>query len=147
MMEDKDLVNEYLNLLMNMFGTFKLLSEKSAEFTHIEQHVVEYVSQQGKPVNLKTISQNLNIPKQQLSVTVRNLEKDGYITKKQDDLDKRAILISLTKKAEDVQHERWKQIYNNFTDNLEKLSDEDRRDLLYGLHKTNKMLAKMIEDN
>lgn len=147
MMADKDLVNEYLNLLMNMFGTFRLLSEKSSEFTHIEQHVVEYVSQQSKPVNLKTIAQYLNIPKQQLSVTVRNLEKDGYITKKQDDSDKRAILISLTKKAEDVQHERWKQIYNNFTDNLEKLSDEDRRDLLYGLHKTNRMLSKMVEDN
>ncbi|MGG0277779.1 MarR family winged helix-turn-helix transcriptional regulator [Bacillus rhizoplanae] len=146
-MADKDLVNEYLNLLMNMFGTFRLLSEKSSEFTHIEQHVVEYVSQQSKPVNLKTIAQYLNIPKQQLSVTVRNLEKDGYITKKQDDSDKRAILISLTKKAEDVQHERWKQIYNNFTDNLEKLSDEDRRDLLYGLHKTNRMLSKMVEDN
>lgn len=147
MMADKDLVNEYLNLLMNMFGTFRLLSEKSSEFTHIEQHVVEYVSQQSKPVNLKTIAHDLNIPKQQLSVTVRNLEKDGYITKKQDNSDKRAILISLTKKAEDVQHERWKQIYNNFTDNLEKLSDEDRRDLLYGLHKTNRMLSKMVEDN
>ncbi|PGZ95195.1 MarR family transcriptional regulator [Bacillus pseudomycoides] len=146
-MADKDLLNEYLNLLMNMFGTFKLLSEKSSEFTHIEQHVVEYVSQQSKPVNLKTIAQNLNIPKQQLSVTVRNLEKDGYIIKKQDDSDKRAILISLTKKAEDVQYERWKQIYNNFTDNLEKLSDEDQRDLLYGLHKTNRMLSKMVEDN
>jgi DNA-binding MarR family transcriptional regulator len=96
---------------------------------------------------LKTIAQYLNIPKQQLSVTVRNLEKAGYITKKQDDSDKRAILISLTKKAEEVQHERWKQIYNNFTDNLEKLSDEDRRDLLYGLHKTNRMLSKMVEDN
>jgi DNA-binding MarR family transcriptional regulator len=146
-MADKDLLNEYLNLLMNMFGTFKLLSEKSSEFTHIEQHVVEYVSQQSKPVNLKMIAQNLNIPKQQLSVTVRNLEKDGYIIKKQDDSDKRAILISLTKKAEDVQYERWKQIYNNFTDNLEKLTDEDQRDLLYGLHKTNRMLSKMVEDN
>lgn len=37
-------------------------------------------------------------------------------------VDKRAILISLTEKAEKVHYERWKQIYNNFTVNLEKLS-------------------------
>ncbi len=29
-----------------MSGTFKLLSEKSSEFTHLEQHVVEYIAQQ-----------------------------------------------------------------------------------------------------
>ncbi|KFN02207.1 hypothetical protein DJ93_4852 [Bacillus clarus] len=52
-MADKDLLNEYMNLLLNMSGTFKLLSEKASEFTHIEQHVVEYIAQQNVPVNLK----------------------------------------------------------------------------------------------
>lgn len=46
------------------------------------------------------IASYLNIPKQQLSVTVRNLEQNGYIVKKQDTVDKRAVLISLTDKAE-----------------------------------------------
>lgn len=45
------------------------------------------------------IASYLNIPKQQLSVTVRNLEQNGYIVRKQDTVDKRAILISLTEKA------------------------------------------------
>ncbi|TBY03021.1 MarR family transcriptional regulator, partial [Bacillus thuringiensis] len=40
-----------------------------------------------------------------------------------------------------------KQIYNNFTVNLEKLSEEDRRDLTYGLYKTNTMLSKMLNND
>ena len=45
-MAHNELLNEYMNLLLNMSGTFKLLSEKSSEFTHLEQHVVEYIVQQ-----------------------------------------------------------------------------------------------------
>ena len=45
-MTQNELLNEYMNLLLNMSGTFKLLSEKSSEFTHLEQHVVEYIAQQ-----------------------------------------------------------------------------------------------------
>ncbi|MBE5109061.1 winged helix DNA-binding protein [Bacillus thuringiensis] len=146
-MTHKELLHEYMNLLLNMSGTFKLLSEKSSEFTHLEQHVVEYIAQQKVPVNLKMIASYLNIPKQQLSVTVRNLELNGYIVKKQDTVDKRAVLISLTEKAEKVHYERWKQIYNNFTVNLEKLSEEERRDLTYGLYKTNRMLSKMLNND
>ena len=70
-MTNKELINEYMNLLLNMSGTFKLLSEKSTEFTHLEQHIVEYIAQQKVAVNLKMIASYLNIPKQQLSVTVR----------------------------------------------------------------------------
>ncbi len=33
-MTQNELLNEYMNLLLNMSGTFKLLSEKSSEFTH-----------------------------------------------------------------------------------------------------------------
>ncbi|PQZ52431.1 MarR family transcriptional regulator [Bacillus sp. MYb209] len=146
-MANKELLNEYMNLLLNMSGTFKLLSEKSTEFTHLEQHVVEYIAQQKVAVNLKMIASYLNIPKQQLSVTVRNLEQNGYIVKKQDTVDKRAVLISLTDKAEKAHHERWKQIYNNFTSNLEKLNEEDQHDLTYGLYKTNKMLSKMLNND
>lgn len=80
-MTNKELTNEYMNLLLNMSGTFKLLSEKSTEFTHLEQHIVEYIAQQKVAVNLKMIANYLNIPKQQLSVTVRNLEQNGYIIK------------------------------------------------------------------
>lgn len=80
-MSHKELLNEYMNLLLNMSGTFKLLSEKSSEFTHLEQHVVEYLAQQKVPVNSKMIANYLNIPKQQLSVTVRNLKLNGYIVK------------------------------------------------------------------
>ncbi|PFL17121.1 MarR family transcriptional regulator [Bacillus cereus] len=146
-MTNKELINEYMNLLLNMSGTFKLLSEKSTEFTHLEQHIVEYITQQKVAVNLKMIASYLNIPKQQLSVTVRNLEQNGYIIKKQDTVDKRAVLISLTDKAEKAHYERWKQIYNNFTSNLEKLNEEDQRDLTYGLYKTNKMLSKMLNND
>ncbi|QWI49550.1 MarR family winged helix-turn-helix transcriptional regulator [Bacillus mycoides] len=146
-MPQNELLNEYMNLLLNMSGTFKLLSEKSTEFTHLEQHIVEYIAQKKVAVNLKMIASYLNIPKQQLSVTVRNLEQNGYIIKKQDTVDKRAVLISLTDKAKKAHYERWKQIYNNFTSNLEKLNEEDQHDLTYGLYKTNKMLSKMLNND
>lgn len=37
-MTNKELINEYMNLLLNMSGTFKLLSEKSTEFTFRATH-------------------------------------------------------------------------------------------------------------
>ncbi|MFB5249357.1 MarR family transcriptional regulator [Bacillus mycoides] len=75
------------------------------------------------------------------------LSRSERAVKKQDTVDKRAVLISLTDKAEKVHYESWKQIYNNFTSNLEKLSEEDQRDLTYGLYKINKMLSKMLNND
>ncbi|ARJ22076.1 hypothetical protein J7E43_18745 [Bacillus sp. ISL-8] len=57
-MTNKELTNEYMNLLLNMSGTFKLLSEKSTEFTHLEQHIVEYINHIQKKTSILLNSYN-----------------------------------------------------------------------------------------
>ena len=79
-MTQNELLNEYMNLLLNMSGTFKLLSEKSSEFTFRATRSRVYRPAKGA-CKFKMIASYLNIPKQQLSVTVRNLEQNGYIVK------------------------------------------------------------------
>ncbi|PGM95469.1 hypothetical protein CN958_06565 [Bacillus cereus] len=57
-MTNKELTNEYMNLLLNMSGTFKLLSEKSTEFTHLEQRIVEYINHIQKKTSILLNSYN-----------------------------------------------------------------------------------------
>ncbi len=47
-----------MNLLLNMSGTFKLLSEKSTEFIHLEQHIVEYINHIQKKTSILLNSYN-----------------------------------------------------------------------------------------
>jgi len=57
--------------------------------------------------------------------------------------DKRAVLVSLTPKGKEIQTKKWHEIYQRFTNNLAKISAEDKLDLAYALHKVNVLLKKM----
>lgn len=50
-------------------------------------------------MNIKEISQGLNIAKQQLTNVISELENEGYLIKMPDPRDKRAVLVTLTHKG------------------------------------------------
>ncbi|WP_240416011.1 MarR family winged helix-turn-helix transcriptional regulator [Paenibacillus periandrae] len=139
----KEISQEYLALIPTIFASFRELNKESEELTHMQNHVIEFMYMQQKPLNLKDISSGLNIAKQQLSNIIGDLEFGGYLDKVPDTRDKRAVLVSLTPKGKEIEDSKWTDIYRNFSNNLAKLSDEEQIDFKFALHKVNILLKKM----
>lgn len=140
---NEKIAKEYITLIPNVFSSFSELNKDSLELTHMQNHVIEFMYMQQRPLNIKDISIGLNIAKQQLTNIIRDLETTGYLVKIPDTKDKRAVLVSLTPKGKEIENKKWTDIYQKFTKNLTKLSDEEKIDLAFSLHKVNVLLKKM----
>ncbi|MDP4087101.1 MAG: winged helix DNA-binding protein [Bacillota bacterium] len=140
-----EIANEYINLIPNLFSSFSELNKNSVALTHIQSHVIEFVYMQKRALNLKEISSGLEIAKQQLTNIIADLEVRGYLVKAPDTKDKRAVLVSLTPKGEEIEREKWAEIYGRFSKSLDRLNDEEKVDLNFALHKVNVLLKKMEE--
>lgn len=140
---NEKIAKEYIALIPNVFGSFSELNKDSLELTHMQNHVIEFMYMQQRALNIKDISIGLNIAKQQLTNIIRDLEAKGYLVKIPDIKDKRAVLVSLTPKGKEIENKKWTDIYRKFTKNLTKLSDEEKIDLAFSLHKVNVLLKKM----
>ena len=87
----------------------------------------------------KILTTSGNIP-----VIVKNLEKDGFITRKQDEADKRRFILDLTEKGKDLMDEIVPENLK-FMDELISLWDDDEKEELIIL--MNKFRRKYEEEN
>lgn len=87
----------------------------------------------------KILTTSGNIP-----VIVKNLEKDGFITRKQDEFDKRRFILDLTDKGKDLMDEIVPENLK-FMDELISLWDDDEKEELIIL--MNKFRRKYEEEN
>lgn len=87
----------------------------------------------------KILTTSGNIP-----VIVKNLEKDGFITRKQDESDKRRFILNLTDKGKDLMDEIVPENLK-FMDELISLWDDDDKEELIIL--MNKFRRKYEEEN
>ncbi|MGE7664671.1 MarR family winged helix-turn-helix transcriptional regulator [Ureibacillus composti] len=142
-MENDKIAAEYIALIPNLFRSFSDLNKDSTVLSHTQNHVIEYLYMQQSALNIKDISSGLNMTKQQLTNIISDLEAQGYVVKEPDIKDKRAVLVSLTSKGQEIQTKKWHELYQRFTNNLAKISAEDKLDLAYALHKVNVLLKKM----
>lgn len=140
---DEEIAKEYIALISNLFSSFSELNKDSVELSHMQNHVIEFMYMQQRALNLKEISTGLNIAKQQLTNIISDLEVGGYLVKAPDTRDKRAVLVSLTPAGKEIEEKKWTEIYQRLSKNLTKLSDEDKLDLNFALHKVNVLLKKM----
>ncbi|MGX9136394.1 MarR family transcriptional regulator [Rummeliibacillus sp. JY-2-4R] len=141
----EELANEYISLIPNIFGNFSELNNDVTELSHMQNHVIEYLYMQNRALNLKEIGTGLQVAKQQITLIVKELEMNGYLSKTPDLKDKRAVLVSLTPKGKEILDYKWMKIYQKFSHNLAKLSEEEQVDLKFALHKVNVLLKKMDE--
>lgn len=141
----ENIAKEYMALIPNLFAGFSMLNKETGGLTHMQNHVIEYMYMQRKALNLKDISAGLNIAKQQLTNIIKDLENGGYVIKKPDTKDKRAILVILTPAGKNIEEQKWAKIYQNLSADLSKLSDEEQLDFNFALHKVNVLLKKMGE--
>jgi DNA-binding MarR family transcriptional regulator len=136
---------EYIELIPNLFKSFQRINQKSINLTHLQNQILEFVFMNYNSLTIKQISEGLNVPKQQMTDLLKRLFDKGYITKKQNENDKRSFVIELTEKGKSSQQEKWTKIYQSFAIDLSKLDSEEQLDLQYALHKVNYLLKKMEE--
>ncbi|ULT56824.1 winged helix DNA-binding protein [Neobacillus drentensis] len=136
---------EYLELIPNLFKSFQRLNQKASSLTHLQNQILEYLFMYQHPLAIKQISEGLNVPKQQMTDVLKRLFDQGLITRKQNQNDKRSFVIELTEEGKTTQQEKWSKVYQNFVNDLSKLTGEEQLDLQYALHKVNFLLKKMEE--
>lgn len=87
----------------------------------------------------KILSTSGNIP-----VIVKNLEKDGFITRKQDESDKRRFILDLTDKGKDLMDEIVPEDLKFMDELISLWDDEDKKELIILM---NKFRRKYEEEN
>lgn len=91
-----------------------ILGESAEKFdlTINEVKVILYLAHTKKNNTAKDIADNLMISKSHVSMSVNNLEKRGYLLRKNDDKDKKKLHLVLTEKSDIVVRD-IKKIKNN----------------------------------
>ncbi len=87
----------------------------------------------------KILSTSGNIP-----VIVKNLEKDGFITRNQDESDKRRFILDLTDKGKDLMDEIVPENLKFMDELISLWDDEDKKELIILM---NKFRRKYEEEN
>lgn len=87
----------------------------------------------------KILSTSGNIP-----VIVKNLEKDGFITREQDDADKRRFILDLTDKGKNLMDEIVPENLKFMDELISLWDDEDKEELIILM---NKFRRKYEEEN
>ena len=87
----------------------------------------------------KILTTSGNIP-----VIVKNLEKDGYITREQDESDKRRFILDLTDKGKDLMDEIVPENLKFMDELISLWDDEDKKELIILM---NKFRRKYEEEN
>jgi Transcriptional regulators len=139
----KSAAEEYMELISNLFAHYQDLNQESDSVTHLQGHILEFMYNKRQALNLKEISGGLHIAKQQLTNAISELETRGYLIKKPDERDKRAVLVSLTPAGKAMEEQKWMALYQKFTGSLNRLAEEEQLDFCFALHKVNALLRKM----
>lgn len=95
---------------------------------------------------MSLLAKHLHISKQQLTPLIAKLEEKECLTKQPDPQDKRQIGLSLTEKGRRIVSSRWESFHHELSQQLDRLSEEDRSDLGFCLEKMTRILRRLEPD-
>lgn len=133
-----DLKNQRIHAFMEKFMNLKRIMRRTAKrhqgphFAIIILHMVGH----GKPVMASQISQKMEITNAAASQLIDNLVKHGWVTRTQDDKDRRITWIELTPLGTEILHENFKQASFYLEGLLDYLGEEDASHLERIIDKT-----------
>lgn len=115
--------------------------------THLQQHILEELSQMKDGISITRLARNINISKQQLTPIMMKLEELEYVSKTPDPRDKRAVRVLLTDEGREALRRIWEEFHRIFTERIACLPDEDRYDLDYALGKIIRIFERMKDED
>lgn len=90
------------------------------------------------PMTIKDLLLKMGETSGNMTVVVRNLERDGYITKKEKKEDKRSFLIQLSKKGMDLMAKNYASYNEKILSYFYSLTKEEKQSLIALLQKLKK---------
>ena len=113
---------------------------------HCSQHrMLRFLCENGGDISQKEIAAHFNVSAAAIAVTLKALEKEGYIKRVADEVDTRKNLVSITEKGKEVIKET-KSVYSDVdTKMLEGISSEEMDVFAHCLDVMADNLDKMVE--
>lgn len=90
------------------------------------------------PMTIKDLLLKMGETSGNMTVVVRNLERDGYIIKKSKEEDKRCFLIQLSKKGMDLMTEKYSSYNEKILSYFSSLTEEEKQSMIVLLKKLKK---------
>ncbi len=100
------------------------IDKKGGDITPSQGFVLRFVAK-NDGTNIKVLSQTLHITSSAATQLVDSLVEKGYILRKENPADRRAITLTLSEKAQKLFKEFKEQCFDQMTDLFGALSDEE----------------------
>lgn len=118
-----------LNRGTNHLRQYELMAITGAGLTLSQFAVLEMLYHKG-PLKICQIIEKSLLTSGNMTVVVRNLEKNGMVVFQEDPLDRRAKIIAITKKGERLIEDIFPEHLGNIEEALASLSDNDKQELI-----------------
>ncbi|MCD1259506.1 MarR family transcriptional regulator [Paenibacillus athensensis] len=118
-------------------------AKKPSELTHLQLHILEQLYQTEQGSSVTQLADSLRISKQQLTPLLQKLEQKGYLLKRKDETDRRAVKLLLTEQGGAEASGRWAELYKLLCERLDKLDEEQLEDLNFAAGKMVRILDRL----
>lgn len=104
------------------------LTEVLNEFNRGEVGVLSYLAFDKDKVTAGELSEKLNVTTARIASILNSLENKEYIKRKEDNLDKRKTLVSITNKGKDLATTTKKEVINKIIKVVEEVGYDEIKD-------------------
>jgi len=128
------------DLICSIFNAGQILRERAREESNLtdcsflHMHTLHYVEENGS-ANMKEIAQFLHITPPSATSVVNSLVKRGFIVRAGSDADRRSIRLQVTKTGQKLLHDSFQRIMATVEENINKLSETEKKAFLSILNK------------
>lgn len=127
-MNAQEMTEQYLEIFrqIHQFSPKKPFSEEVKG----EIGVLHYLFLVGKDVTPGEIKETFHIGSGRVADILKCLEKKGLVCREHDPADKRKVLVSLTKKGQDIAYKKKKELRKRQEELISFLGEEDATDMI-----------------
>ena len=129
---------EIMVLLHNNFG------RQTQVPLPLNQFGVLCVLMDTQGLTITDISRQLNISKQQMTNIIDNLVSAGYVSKEPDPVDRRRLVITISRKGKKLLEEHMEQFRQRFESHAQNLTRDERQELATILRRYYELINKMF---
>ena len=138
--EAERLASDFIEMLVNINHKFY---RRLTMPLPVNQFVTLMVVCSERELSIKEISDLVRISKQQLTSIIEKLASAGFVTKKPDPSDHRRILVTVSKAGLAFVQKQSDVVRGRFLKNVQKLPEEQKRDLADAIEKVNRYIEPM----
>ncbi|WP_051608785.1 MarR family winged helix-turn-helix transcriptional regulator [Selenomonas sp. FC4001] len=129
---------EIMVLLHNNFG------RQTQVPLPLNQFGVLCVLMDTQGLTITDISRQLNISKQQMTNIIDKLVSAGYVSKEPDPVDRRRLVITISRKGKKLLKEHMEQFRQRFESHAQNLTRDERQELATILRRYYELINKMF---